>query len=255
MHLVDRQRAILSAVEAQGTVLVSELAHQFDVTEMTIRRDLRELEKKELVKRIHGGGMSARGRFYEPTLTRRNTVHIQEKQKIARAAAELTKDGETLALDVGSTTYEVARCLTSRRNLTIITPSLYIATLFVNLPDIRLVLPGGLVRPGETTMVGELSLRAFDIIHPDRLFLGVGGIDAQAGLTEYNWDDAQVKQAMLKSAKQTIIVADANKFDHIATVEVRASGRGRSADHGPGRRQPPWQRPWSKQGFKSRIAT
>jgi DeoR/GlpR family transcriptional regulator of sugar metabolism len=104
--------------------------------------------------------------------------------------------------------------------LTVITPSLYIAALFANLPDIRLILPGGIVRPGETSMIGELSIRAFEIFHVDRLFLGVGGIEANAGLTEYNWDDTQVKQAMLKNAKQTIAVADARKFDHIATVKI-----------------------------------
>ncbi len=220
MDLINRQRAILSAVEAQGTVRVSELARQFGVTEMTIRRDLDELERKELVKRIHGGGVSARGRFYEPTLTLRNTVHIEQKQRIARAAAALVQEGDMVALDVGSTTYEVGRCLIGRRNLTIITPSLLIATLFVNQPDIRLILPGGIVRPGETAMIGELSHRAFEIFNVDKLFLGVGGIDAQAGLTEYNWDDAQVKQAMLRSAKQTVVLADASKFNHIATVKV-----------------------------------
>jgi DeoR/GlpR family transcriptional regulator of sugar metabolism len=220
MDLINRQRAILSAVEAQGTVRVSELARQFGVTEMTIRRDLDELERKELVKRIHGGGVSARGRFYEPTLTLRNTVHIEQKQRIARAAAELVQEGDMVALDVGSTTYEVGRCLIGHRNLTIITPSLLIATLFVNQPDIRLILPGGIVRPGETAMIGELSHRAFEIFNVDKLFLGVGGIDAQAGLTEYNWDDAQVKQAMLRSSKQTIVLADASKFNHIATVKV-----------------------------------
>lgn len=220
MDMVNRQRAIISAVEAQGTVRVSELAKQLQVTEMTIRRDLSELEGKGLVKRIHGGGISARGRFYEPTLTLRNTVHIEEKQRVARSAAALVREGDFIALDVGSTTYEVARCLTSRRNLTIITPSLLIATLFVNQPDLRLILPGGIVRPGETSMIGELSHRAFEIFHVDSLFLGVGGIDARAGLTEYNWDDAQVKQAMLKTAKQTIAVADASKFDHIAMVKI-----------------------------------
>ncbi len=220
MDVINRQRAILSAVEAQGTVRVSELARQFGVTEMTIRRDLDELERKELVKRIHGGGVSARGRFYEPTLTLRKTVHIEEKQRIARAAAELVQKGDMVALDVGSTTYEVGRCLIGRHNLTIITPSLLIATLFVNQPDIRLILPGGIVRPGETAMIGELSHRAFEIFNVDTLFLGVGGIDAQAGLTEYYWDDAQVKQAMLRSAKQTVVVADASKFNHIATVKV-----------------------------------
>ena len=222
MDMITRQRAILSAVEAQGTVRVSELAEQFQVTEMSIRRDLSQLESKGLVKRIHGGGISTRGRFYEPTLTLRNTVHIQEKQRIAKSAADLVLDGDTIALDVGSTTYELARYLANRRNLTIITPSLLIATLFVNQPDISLILPGGVVRPGETSMIGELSLRAFEIFHVDRLFLGVGGIDAQVGLTEYNWDDAQVKQAMLKTAKQTIAVADSSKFDHIATVKIAA---------------------------------
>jgi DeoR/GlpR family transcriptional regulator of sugar metabolism len=220
MDIINRQRAIISAVEAQGTVRVSELAAQLQVTEMTIRRDLSQLEEKGVVKRIHGGGMSARGRFYEPTLTLRNTVHNQEKQRIAKSAADLVMDGDSIALDVGSTTYEVARCLTNRRNLTIITPSLLIATLFVNQPDIRLILPGGIVRPGETSMVGELSIRAFEIFHVDRLFLGVGGIDAWAGLTEYNLDDAQVKQAMLKTAKQKIAVADASKFDRIAIVKI-----------------------------------
>jgi DeoR/GlpR family transcriptional regulator of sugar metabolism len=220
MDWESRRRAIISAVESEGTVRVAELAKQFDVTEMTIRRDLTDLEHEGLVKRIHGGGISVRGHSYEPTLMLRNTVHIDEKKRIAKAAASLVMEGDCVALDVGTTTFEVARCLAGRRNLTIITPSLLIATVLVSLPDIQLVLPGGIVRSGETSMIGDLSHRAFDIFHVDRLFMGVGGIDAVAGFTEYNWDDTLVKQAMLKNAKEVIVVADSSKFERVATVKI-----------------------------------
>jgi DeoR/GlpR family transcriptional regulator of sugar metabolism len=220
MDLESRHRAIISAVELQGTVRVAELAKQLSVTKMTIRRDLSLLERQGLLKRVHGGGISARGRSYEPTLALRNTVHVLEKQRIARCAADLILEGDFVALDVGSSTFELARLLAERRNLTVITPSLWIANVLANLPGLRLILPGGIVRPGEASMIGELSHRALEMFHVDRLFLGVGGIDSTAGLTEYNWDDTQVKQAMLKTAKQVIALADGSKFERIATVKI-----------------------------------
>lgn len=215
-----RRSTIISAVEVQGTVSVAELAKQLKVTEVTIRRDLMKLESEGVVKRVHGGVVSARGRSYEPTLMLRTTVHEAEKKRIGQYAANLILGGDCIALDVGSTTLEIAHNLVGRRNLTVITPSLLIATTLVNQPDLRLVIPGGIVRPGETSMIGELSIRAFDIFHVDRLFMGVGGIDASAGLTEYNWDDTLVKQAMLKTAKEVIVVADSSKFDRVATVNI-----------------------------------
>ncbi len=215
-----RRSVIISAVEVQGTVSVAELAERLGVTETTIRRDLTELEHEGVVKRVHGGVVSARGRSYEPTLMLRTSIHVDEKKRIGQRAASLVMDGDCIALDVGSTTREVAQNLVRRRNLTVITPSLLIATTLVNQPDLRLVVPGGIVRPGETSMVGELAQRAFEIFHVDRLFLGVGGIDASAGLTEYNWDDTLVKQAMLKTAKEVVVVADSSKFDRIATVNI-----------------------------------
>ena len=220
MDLESRHRAIISAVELQGTVRVAELAKQLTVTKMTIRRDLSLLERQGLLKRVHGGGISARGRSYEPTLALRNTVHVAEKQRIARCAADLVQEGDFIALDVGSSTFELARRLVERRNLTVITPSLWIANVLANLPGLRLILPGGIVRTGESSMIGELSHRALEMFHVDRLFLGVGGIDSTAGLTEYNWDDTLVKQAMLKTAKQVIALADASKFERIATVKI-----------------------------------
>jgi DeoR family transcriptional regulator, fructose operon transcriptional repressor len=225
MDFETRRNAIISAVELQGTVKVANLAKDLGVTEMTIRRDLGLLEQEGLVKRIHGGGIKTTGRSYEPTLALRSTVNIEQKKKIARLASELVLEGNFIALDVGSTAYEIARCLVGRRNITVITPSLYTANLFVNHPEIRLIVPGGIVRPGETSMIGELSHRAFDMLHVDRFFMGVGGIHARAGLTEYNWDDTLVKQAIMKNAKEIIVVADSSKFDRIATVNIASLER------------------------------
>lgn len=220
MDVDSRRRKILSTVETQGTVRVSELARQFDVTEMTIRRDLSELECDGLVKRVHGGGVSARGRNYEPTLMLRRTQQIEEKKRIGNFAAGMVEAGDFIALDVGTTTFEVARSLVGRRNLTVITPSLLIANVLINQPDIRLIIAGGVVRAGETSLIGELCHSTFEKFHVDRLFLCAGGIDAEAGLTEYNWDDAMVKQAMIKAAKEVILVADSTKFDRIASVNI-----------------------------------
>jgi DeoR family transcriptional regulator, fructose operon transcriptional repressor len=220
MDWKGRRTRILSSVEVKGTIKVVELARQLEVTEMTIRRDLIELEREGLVKRVHGGVISARGRSYEPTMLMRNTIHSEEKKRIGKRAAAMVNEGDCIGLDVGTTTIEVARNLVGKRNLTIITPSLVIANLMANQPDIRLVLPGGIIRPGEVSMVGDLTLRAFDIFHMDLLFLGMGGIDSKAGMTEYNWEDTLVKQAMLKAAKEVVIVLDASKFERIATINV-----------------------------------
>jgi len=119
---------------------------------MTIRRDLIDLEKEGLVRRVPGGAVSSRGRSFEPSLLLRAGAHGDSKECIGAQAAQLVEDGDRLALDVGTTPLEAARHLLGRRNLTIITPSLNIATLLLNQPDMRLILPGGIVRPGEFSL-------------------------------------------------------------------------------------------------------
>jgi DeoR/GlpR family transcriptional regulator of sugar metabolism len=169
---------------------------------------------------VHGGAVSARGRSFEPPLLLRAGEHTEAKQRIGACAAELVADGDSIALDIGTTSLEVARNLLGRRNLTILTPSLHIANLFLNRVDIRLILPGGILRPGEASLIGHLTQQAFQQLFVDRLFLGVGGISAEVGLTEYSLDDALVKQTMIRSAKEIILVADASKFDRITFAAV-----------------------------------
>lgn len=216
----DRNAFILKEIEERGSVSVLDLAQRLNVSEMTVRRDLVDLEKEGLIRRVHGGAVSGRGRSFEPSLVLRETQHRDEKAIIGKLAAELVADGDSIALDIGSTAFQVALNLIGRHNLTVITPSLKIANVLVNQPDIRLILPGGIVRHGELSLTGDLARRALEGLFVDRLFLGVGAIDSRDGLTEYNWDDALVKQAMVQSAKEVILIADASKFEKVAFARV-----------------------------------
>lgn len=221
MALQEQRRAtILKLIEDRGSVTVVDLAERLAVSMMTIRRDLMDLEKEGSVRRVHGGAVSVRGRSYEPLYTMRAGMMQTEKERIGRAAASMVAEGDSIALDIGTTTLEVARALVGRRNLTVLTPSLHIANLFLNQPEIRVILTGGIMRTVEGSLIGELARHAFRRLHVDRLFLAVACLDASYGLSEYNWDDALIKQAMIESAKEVIVVADSAKFNKVAFAHV-----------------------------------
>jgi DeoR family transcriptional regulator, fructose operon transcriptional repressor len=216
----ERTAYILKEIEDRGSVSVVDLAQRLNMSEMTIRRDLIDLGKEGLIRRVHGGAVSARGRSFEPSLVFRETQNREEKALIGKTAADLVADGDSIALDIGSTALQVAINLIGRHNLTVITPSLQIANILANQPDIRLILPGGIIRHGELSLTGDLARRALEGLFVDRLFLGVGAIHSCNGLTEYNWDDALVKQAMVQSAKEVILIADPSKFEKVAFAQV-----------------------------------
>jgi DeoR/GlpR family transcriptional regulator of sugar metabolism len=151
---------------------------------------------------------------------RRTAERADIKQQIGALAASLIAEGDSVALDAGSTCLAVAQGLKGRRNLTIITPGLRIAEALVDEPEIRLIVAGGIVRPGEASLTGDLAKHTFTQLSVDRLILGVGGLDASFGISEYNWDDVLVKQAMIRSAKEVLVVADSRKFDQIAFARI-----------------------------------
>lgn len=223
MTSVDgRYKFIMNQVEIRGSVNVSELAESLNVSEMTIRRDFRDLENQGLIRRFHGGAISARGRSYEPPLVTRAVENIGAKEIIGKYAAKLVTEGESIALDVGSTIFQVAEHMKSIKNITIITPSLPIASLFYDRSDIRVILPGGIVRPSENSLVGDLARSNIEKFFVDRLFLGGGGIHSENGVTEFNTDDALIKQALIRNAKEVILVADSSKFQKTTFAAVAA---------------------------------
>lgn len=216
----ERQQYILTLLDQNGAVTVTELVDQFHVSEMTIRRDLDQLERHGLLRRVHGGAISARGRSYEPPLLMRTAHNQLAKESIGKAAAELIHNGDSITLDVGTTTLEISRNLETKQDLTVITPSFLVASELINHPGIRLILTGGIMRSGELSMVGHLAESAFDQFFVDKLFLGTGAIDFDAGLTEFNLEDTLNKRAMIRNAKEVILAVDSSKFNQIAFATI-----------------------------------
>lgn len=220
MSSSDRRGSIRGLLVDRGEVAIVELAAEFDVSEMTIRRDLEALESQGIARRVRGGAISTVSRSYEPPLAARSSEALGAKAAIARAAAGQIDYGETAILDVGSTTLELAKQLRGRGGLTIVTPSINAALELANEPSTRVILTGGIVRPGELSLIGDLAERTFAELNCDVLFLGVGGIHPDKGLTEYNVDDTRVKRAAIQAAARCVVLADHTKLDRICLATI-----------------------------------
>ena len=216
MNAVERQGKIVNVTHERGAISIPDICEMFDISEMTARRDLNELDRQGLLRRVHGGAVANLGRSYEPPFRTRSVKNQAVKAAIGLKAAELVYDGDSIALDVGTTTLEIVRGLQHKRNLTIITSCLQIANLVVDTlalgANARLILTGGILRAHEHSMVGTIPQRVYQDLHVDKAFIGIGGISLEDGLTEYNIDDAETKRVLIRSAREKIIVADSSKF-------------------------------------------
>lgn len=216
MNRLKRQALIVEHLAANGEVTVADLCKRFETSEMTIRRDLAEMDRIGLLRRVHGGAISAEGRAYEPPFSLRSIQERSAKEAIAERALSFIDDGDSVALDVGSTVLALAPLLAQRRNLTIITSSLPVAQHVIDGQgigrDCRLIITGGETRPGELSMVGDLAQRTYREFHVDKAFLGIGGVDLDDGLTDYNVEDALVKRELLRSASNVYVLAHGAKF-------------------------------------------
>lgn len=215
-----RRELLLELLDRKGRVTVAEVSALTEVSEMTVRRDLEALEREGALKRVHGGAISAVSTSYEPAFAVRAQRAVAAKERIGRAAADLLREGETVILDVGTTTLEVARSLRGRRNFTVLTPSLRAAEVLADETGTRLIVTGGVVRAGERSLVGDYAEHSFSDLRFDTFVMGVGGIEAEAGLTEFNLDDARVKRSALGSAQRCVVVADSSKLGRVAFARI-----------------------------------
>ena len=215
-----RKQLILETIKKTGGIKILELAGKLSKSRMTITRDLDELAKNGLLLRVHGGAVSNINRGYEPPYFSRKGLRSVAKQAIAKVANELITEGNSLILDVGSTTRELAQFLKKRKNLTVITPSLEHAMELAGNSFIKLIVTGGVVRVGEMSVIGPISENTIKEFNVDRAFIGAGGIDLKAGLTEYNTEDAQVKKSIIENCKQSIVLADSTKLGNVTFSKV-----------------------------------
>ncbi|MCK6582264.1 MAG: DeoR/GlpR family DNA-binding transcription regulator [Anaerolineales bacterium] len=216
MKSIDRKSQIVEMVMGRGNISIADICSRFNISDMTARRDLNELDRQGLLRRVHGGAIANLGRSYEPSFQTRAVKNKEAKAAIGRKAAELIYDGDSIALDVGTTTLEIVQGLKGKRNLTIVTSCLQIAGMIVDQisleVDARLIITGGIVRPRELSMVGHIPEQVYHDLHVDKAFIGIGGVSLEDGLTEYNIEDTQIKRMLIRSAQEKIVVADGAKF-------------------------------------------
>ncbi len=219
MNVQMRHQAIMQALGQRSPVLVWELALALGCSEMTVRRDLESLERSGGLRRVHGGAASVFLSAEETPYGVRALEAHEAKTTIGAAAAGLLVDGETVILDGGTTAMEVARALRNRR-MTVMPLALRPVFELHECPGIKLLLPGGEVRPGELSLAGSLTEPAFSQLRFDTCVMGPCGIDAKAGLTTHLLAETAVKRAAAKASQRVIAVADSSKLGRVAFGHV-----------------------------------
>ncbi len=216
MYAVERRSRILDIVRDQGRLEVATISEDLDVTPETVRRDLTALERRGLLRRVHGGAVPVEHLGLEPALDDRSERHVAEKERIARAALALVPEEGTVLLDAGTTTQRLAELLPLDRELTVVTSSVPVAQgLLARGGRLSLVTLGGTIRPRTGAAVGESVTRALDEIRVDVAFLGTNGFTVADGLTTPDLAEAAAKRAMVACARRTVVLTDHTKFGHV----------------------------------------
>ncbi len=211
-----RRRRILDWLQEEGSARVSALSEAFEVSEPTIRQDLERLESEGYIVREHGGAFLATMPQQVQALALHHLVNMDAKRAIGRVAAALVNDGETIILDAGSTTTEVARNLLKRQDLHVITNALNIALILGVNPSCTIHMPGGQFKAPTLSLSGEKSAGYFENIFAEKLFLATAGASLDAGLTFPAFADLYVKRAMIKAAREIVLVADSTKIGRVS---------------------------------------
>lgn len=214
MYAEERQQAIAAQVLAQGRASVTELAHEYDVTTETVRRDLAALHRAGLIQRVHGGAVPLRAlRIVEPGYDERAVTRADHKDLVATGATEyLPRAGGSVLFDAGTTTARLAGLLPVDSELTVVTNSVPIAARLAGLSAVTLQLLGGRVRGLTQAAVGEPALRVLDSIRVDVAFIGTNGISVRHGLSTPDGDEAAIKRAMVQCANYVVVLADSSKI-------------------------------------------
>lgn len=221
MDVTQRRRLIQEQVVRTGEVQFAALATEFDVSEMTVRRDIDALERQGVVRRVSGGAIPVSAVAFEPSYGLRADLDPDSKDRIAATIAQLLSPGETVVLDSGSTVARVAHAIRGRQlGLTVITPSITVATTLADEPDTHVILTGGEVRAGELSLVGSEAEEAFARYNCDTFVIGVAGVDVVRGLTEYHPGEASVKRAAIAASARLLVGVDAAKLGRIHLVNI-----------------------------------
>jgi len=207
----ERQQTILNEVELHNRVLLTDLAEKLDVSVDTVRRDVKELDGDHRLRKVHGGAVSLGFAKYSPT--RNNVYALAKKTEIARKALTLIKDNSVILIDGGTTCLELARLIPQELNITCFTLSLPVAMELLNKPGVEIIFIGGVLSKDAQISIGPDTIHKLSEIKVDYSFIGTGYVDADYGLTEFDWDIVQTKKAVIAASKKAILLCISEKLN------------------------------------------
>ncbi|NGP89167.1 transcriptional repressor AgaR [Fodinibius halophilus] len=210
---VDRRNKIIQKIQSEGSVRVDELSEEFDVSTVTIRNDLDFFEQKGLIDRTYGGALLRNNVYNDPSIEEKKKINAEEKKRIGEYAAGMISEGESVILDSGSTTREIALRIKDKKNITVMTNALNIGLELAGSSGVEVMMTGGVLRDKSYSLVGPEAERNMKHYYFDTLFLGVDGMDFEHGLTTSNPLEAQLNCVMVERANRVIAVTDSSKFD------------------------------------------
>jgi len=215
-ELTERERIILDRLSADGSVSVGVLARDLELSEVTIRGDLKVLEEKGWINRKRGGAAPALHR----DILERQRVFPEQKNAIARAAAELVRDGDVIMIEAGTTTSLIARYLAGKRDIHIVTNSTLVFSYARMYPNLQITMTGGEFRRATESLVGPIALETISRLNVRLAFVGTDGFSLERGMTTHLMEGAEIVKAMKAHAQTTVLTADSSKYGKIGFSNV-----------------------------------
>jgi DeoR/GlpR family transcriptional regulator of sugar metabolism len=211
---------MMQFIQRHQQVSVQELCAEFSISLATARRDLDALAEQGRIERVHGGALARNGQAAESPTLARATEQAKEKARIGAAAAALVQDGETVFLSSGTTVLEVALRLRDRRRLNVITNSLLVLNVLNDAADVTVVSLGGLFNRAEMSLIGHITQQSLSEVRADKVFIGIGAVDLQHGLTNTDLQETLTDRAILRIGREVVLLADHTKCGRAAAAFV-----------------------------------
>ena len=215
-----RQALLLEEVRARGSVSVEALAEKFAVTLQTVRRDIKLLADDGLVARFHGGVRVQRSTTENIAYRQRQQIHREAKERIARKVAAAVPSGSSMFINIGTTTEAIAQALLEHRGLRVITNNLNVAAILSDNPDCEVIVAGGIVRPRDRGIVGEVTIDFIQQFKVDIGLIGISGIESDGTLRDFDYREVKVARAIIERSREVWLAADHSKFNRPAMVEL-----------------------------------
>ncbi len=219
MLAVTRKAKIKEIISEKKSVVVSELAEMFSVTEETIRRDLKAFEDEGFLTRTYGGAFIQDGVQNEVELSVRETAYTDSKQLIAEKCAEIVHNGDSVFLDASTTALFIAKAICNMR-ITVVTNSLKVINLLAEYSNIHLIIIGGLFAPNNMSFIGRGALQALDNYYVDKTFMSCRSLSMEHGITDSNESMSEIRRKLLTRSSKVYVVADYSKFDKTSFLNI-----------------------------------